>query len=1233
MAQSINHVEESRQDISQEQLSIPGRRRHALSGWPMIIAWLGMIIFALHASTHMVGAGDTWVAMACGRHFLNHGVDTVEPFSANSHKQGPTEEEINTWPGPAKWLAKKVGIKTVQYWHPTGWINQNWLTHVLFYWLTSESPFADAQQRCFNTLVFWKFAVYIITIICVYYIGRFLGVNPMLSAAFACFALFTGRSFFDVRPAGFSNLLVAVFFLILVLATYRNILYLWLIVPTVVLWCNLHGGYIYAFMMLVPFFVLHLLVLLPKRWTVSLHCVLGWMLLYAMGWKFLNHQGLTAVPVLSDRVFQVLVLMIIASIVLACAKRIKAEAFYAYHILISPIVFLMVLPRFFPANMRRASAELSEYVRNSQLSFVAAFFVLIALGLIVTLLKNKLVCIKLKGIYHTAAVGFVSLVAVIVFNPFHLTNLTHTFIISISKQAERWRSINEWHPAFEWKNPVGTGFPFLVLCIMFAGLTCFWLYSRFFKPNFNKKIPKGESDLYRKKSITQSRIFSWSIAVFTGWVTFVGFSFLNLDPGSFLVCALFVIILLLSILKNIHYIYLEIPLVLGSMAVAGGAHKYIGLYIYPFVLISAYVITNVLVSIFSKSAKTKPINIIFPAATAAVTLVLMVAIFNPFRLGLLFSTNLGSRTRVEAAKNQLNMATMPQQLRSVFRTKGILLSSRVTVTMEEMDSKWLIAAQVVSDSNNAARAAREYVVKAENNRLSIWKPGWPVWKIPKIFSFSHPLARPWRPAYEGEKKLDYTYLFPTLHILNILLVIVWLLLPFLKDLSARAPQTSVGDSQAQSHELPPIDIALIIIAALTMYMAYRSRRFIPIAAITACPILALFIDQMVRNISAARNYYRLAGNKDGHVAKQNHFIPSAIPRPLELFFSALCLVVVLGLGTWWSLKFKRVYLDAWPTDPKLTSVFMRMTASDAKPFYTLDFIRENNLKGNMFNYWTEGGFIAWGQNPDPNTGKTPLRLFMDGRAQAAYDRNAYDNWANIMAGGHVAYELYNKARARGRKLNGQDYAQIGKWISAQLKLKENNVWTVLMPAGQFDSVFVRGLERDPEWQLLFLNNKQKLFVDTENEQAQRLLKGILNGKTKCPDDFHKNLIMARILLSRTSPGGDADHRRGFELAIKAFEEHPSQTPMRILLSGVGFGKLRKEVIDYAKNYYDKFIETKDQLVKKNGYHHRLIAALVAGNYLQALAKSSNDFKLAETYEQNRIRFSAETRRIIETKRW
>ncbi|GAI95254.1 unnamed protein product, partial [marine sediment metagenome] len=189
---------------------------------------------------------------------------------------------------------------------------------------------------------------------------------------------------------------------------------------------------------------------------------------------------------------------------------------------------------------------------------------------------------------------------------------------------------------------------------------------------------------------------------------------------------------------------------------------------------------------------------------------------------------------------------------------------------------------------------------------------------------------------------------------------------------------------------------------------------------------------MARTISAARNFYE---------KKRLTVLPMSYS--LQLFITLAGAAAVLIFGSWWTLKFKRIYLDPWPTDSKLTSVFMRMTASDAKPFYACKFIKDNKLEGKMFNYWTEGGFIAWGQQPDPNTGKTPLQLFMDGRAQAAYDRKAYEVWSEIMFGG----PLVQIARLRGHKLEDADYVEIGKWITE--RLKKRNVWVILMPAGQF----------------------------------------------------------------------------------------------------------------------------------------------------------------------------------------
>ena len=802
----------------------------------------------------MVAAGDTWVAMACGRHFVNHGVDTVEPFSANSHKAGPTEKEIKTWPNWAQWITNKVGIETVKYWHPTGWINQNWLTHVIFYSLIRQSSYADGVSFPSNALVYWKFAIYILTVICVYYTGRLLGVNPALCAVFSCFAMFAGRSFLDIRPAGFSNMLVAVFLLILVLATYRNVLYIWLIVPVTVFWCNVHGGYIYVFIMLIPFIGLHLLGNCNRKWTAILYNVTAWPFLYFV----LSKAGLT-------------------------------------------------LPTFL-------------------------FFILvIVLDIVLIFFKKNLVSIGWKGVYHTIAAYFVAFLATVVFNPFHLTNLTHTFIISVSEHAARWRNIHEWRPAFDWTNPVGTAKPFLVMYIIA------WL-----------------------------ALVAWAVV-----------------------------------------------LIVTSKSV--GRH---------------------------------------------------------------------SRRKINSS---------------------------------------------------------------------------------------------------------------------------------------------------DGYQWPQIDISLMLIAALTIYMAIRSRRFIPIAAIVACPVIAMFIDQLVRAISAARN-----------LRKNNRLIVSVMPYNLQLFFVLAGSVAVLFFGTWWGLKFKRIYLDAWPRDPKLTSMFMRMTDSGQKPFYATKFMKDNKLKGKMFNYWTEGGFIGWGQEPDPNTGFTPLQLFMDGRAQAAYDRKAFDAWTHIMGGGLVTGQIVARARARGQNLTRADYEDIGQWMEKQLR--ERNVWVALMPHSTYSTPprheyylktsyhAIQGIERNPNWPLVFFNNKQKLFVDKRTPQGKALYDGIFNGKTVYPDDYHGNLIRAHSWLYYR--WGIAEKKKGFDFAVKAFNLNESLAPMReIILVASGFAEIKPDVKKFCEDYVEKFTENEDDWVEQDGYRNRVGAARLACFYLESVARTQKDTRLANSYAAQQKKCVGELLRVAQVKRW
>ncbi|MBE0534255.1 MAG: hypothetical protein IH624_01200 [Phycisphaerae bacterium] len=761
------------------ELTENGTRHSILRIWTAAALWAMIAIFAGHACTHMVAAGDTWVAMACGRHFVEHGVDTVEPFSFNSHKAGPTQAQLERFPEWTRPIIQKI--------HPTGWINQNWLTHVIFYRMAQA--FGTDGDYDYNALVYWKFGVTFLCAVCVYYIGRVMGASAPWAAAGACFAVFVGRTFIDIRPAVFSNVLVAAYLLILVLATYRNFHYIWLIVPLLVFWCNVHGGYVYAFMMLVVFAGIHF-VTIPFR-------------------------------------------------------------------------------KVFPS-------------------------------------------IGFKGVLHTAGAGLVAFLAMLIFNPFHLTNLTHTFEISISKHAESWRTVNEWHGAFEWNNPVGEETAFLVMFILMFAAMGLWI--------------------------------------------------------------------------------------------------------------------------------------------VAMTL----------------------RPRVETRR------------------------------------------------------------RARGN----------------------------------------------------------------------------GDPIPGTFEWPKVDLAYIAIAIYTVSMAVKMRRFIPLAGVAMCPLMALFLDHAVKMIGA-----RVQFNRTGRLD-----LP-ALPARLRWAVPAGFTVAAVLLGTLWGARYKHVYLDPWANDDVRDSVFMRMTASNIKPFEVCWFIRENNLSGRIFNHWTEGGAVAFGQHPDEKTGEIPLKLFMDGRAQAAYNHDKFKLWQYIKSGGPQVRSAF----LAKRKLAYPDFEKIGAWIDAQLK--EHDVWVILMPVNEINSDFMMGMQTQTNWRTAYMDNYQFLLINKETPQGQQLLDDILNQKARFPNDFSKELTLAKNLLAFRD---EALSRRGLEHAIRSFEVDNSQAPMQLLVhdAAMRHAHLRAAATAFIVSYLDRFISNKHVYATQGGYTKKLVAAMIAANYLAGTPNPEYKEKyggLDELYKEEQQRIGQKAR--------
>jgi len=230
--------------------------------------WIGCVLLVigagLHSADRVVGGGDTWVAMACGRYTLGQwalgqpnrtwqmrlldkfGIHTTqqEPFGARSRAFEPVSRNLSS-------IFKRLfGAKDYDpKLDEVGWVNQNWLTHVMFYKMKNAWGEKDsAVSKGESLIVVYKFLQAILTVLFAYGAARVLGAHPMLAAATAAFGILLSRSFVDLRP-NVSSILFAII-MIFLLSCWKKRRY-WALagmIPVMIIWSNVHGGFIYAIM-------------------------------------------------------------------------------------------------------------------------------------------------------------------------------------------------------------------------------------------------------------------------------------------------------------------------------------------------------------------------------------------------------------------------------------------------------------------------------------------------------------------------------------------------------------------------------------------------------------------------------------------------------------------------------------------------------------------------------------------------------------------------------------------------------------------------------------------------------------------------------------------------------------------------------------------------------------------------------------------------------------------------
>jgi hypothetical protein len=247
---------------------------------------------------------------------------------------------------------------------------------------------------------------------------------------------------------------------------------------------------------------------------------------------------------------------------------------------------------------------------------------------------------------------------------------------------------------------------------------------------------------------------------------------------------------------------------------------------------------------------------------------------------------------------------------------------------------------------------------------------------------------------------------------------------------------------------------------------------------------------------------------------------------------------------------------------------------------------------------------------------------MDGRAQAAYEPATYKEWANIMAGG--PYVKLAKRRKSDIK-----YQEVAQWLENQMQ--EHNVWIAMMPQNQFETPFVKGLMRSRRWFEVFVNDKQKIFVDVKTKRGKKLFNGALNGTTKYPDQFHNLLTRGYLFLRYTNK--EETRKKGLEFLEQTLDIKPTRTAMMQIVTASNFKGLRNEVTRICTQYLEDFNDNRQEYKKESGYHDRIIAGLIASNYLKRTYQQQGRGELAKQYKKMYDIYMQENSGIKEYIKW
>ena len=373
-------------------------------------------------------------------------------------------------------------------------------------------------------------------------------------------------------------------------------------------------------------------------------------------------------------------------------------------------------------------------------------------------------------------------------------------------------------------------------------------------------------------------------------------------------------------------------------------------------------------------------------------------------------------------------------------------------------------------------------------------------------------------------------------------------------------------------------VADAVMAAAAIALAVASARFVPLACVTAAPLLAVALDAA------------LAGAGRQRAPARRRLVDRAADAALWL--------AVLAAAAMFTTRAAGTYFGPWPQDAARDGLYDRMTHGHQRPWGACSFLAANGAGGRLWNFWDEGGFLAACQQPDPATGAPSLAIFIDGRAQAAYDAPALRSYLDLLNGPGRSAEFGESSE------RAADLPALRAWTAR--RLRELDVWVAVVPAGRQRTTFARAAAALPGWQLAYGDAEHTVFVDGESAAGRSLLGRLDSGTARYPDEATAKLTAGFRLLTS---GEAAQQSRAVQLARESYRARPTAVAVLCATRAGRSAAARASAGELCREVVDEFLANRDRHRRASGYGQRLEAAVAALEYLAVEAKRNGQTEL------------------------